>query len=226
VNLPIMIDFHAGWWEFFRLNIQRGMDPDSVYNVISYFTGWPGFDGNVPAHHPPTILNTVTSTLFLVACAGVAWIVFTAPRRPRLAQLCFLLVAAFLLTNKVWSPQYSLWLVPLAVLAIPRWKLLLAWMTLDALVWFPRMAYYLELALQSQHADDRGLPQGWFLGMVIIRDLAVLGLCVLVVRDIYRPAHDLVRLAGDDDPSGGFLDGAPDRVVGSWRRRATPATIG
>ena len=62
-----------------------------------------------------------------------------APEPPRLASLAFLLVAAFLLLNKVWSPQYSLWLVPLAVLALPRWRLLLAWKTLDALVWVPRM---------------------------------------------------------------------------------------
>ncbi|HEX5114717.1 MAG TPA: glycosyltransferase 87 family protein [Pseudonocardiaceae bacterium] len=213
VNIVFIVDFHAGWWEFFRLNVQRGMDPDSVYNVISYFTGWPGFDPNLAPHQNPNVLNLVTTVLLLLACAGIAWLALAAPRRPRLAQLCFLLVAAFLLTNKVWSPQYSLWLVPLAVLAIPRWKLVLTWMVLDALVWFPRMAYYLELALISQHADDRGLPQGWFLGMVIIRDLAVLGLCALIIRDIYRPARDLVRLAGDDDPTGGFLDGAPDRFV-------------
>jgi uncharacterized membrane protein len=225
VNLPIMLLYHAGWWEFFRLNVQRGMDPDSVYNVISYFTGWPGFDPTQGPHQNPNVLNTVTTTLLLLACAGIAWLALAAPRRPRLAQLCFLLVAAFLLTNKVWSPQYSLWLVPLAVLAIPRWKLLLTWMVLDALVWFPRMAYYLELALVSQHLDDRGLPQGWFLGMVIIRDLAVLGLCALIVRDIYRPSKDLVRMAGDDDPSGGFLDGAPDRFT-LRRSRPTPVTIG
>ena len=29
-------------------------------------------------------------------------------------------MAAFLLTNKVWSPQFVLWLLPLAVLAWPR----------------------------------------------------------------------------------------------------------
>jgi hypothetical protein len=29
-------------------------------------------------------------------------------------------LAAFLMTNKVWSPQYVIWLVPLAVLARPR----------------------------------------------------------------------------------------------------------
>jgi uncharacterized membrane protein len=47
------------------------------------------------------------------------------------------MVAAFLLVNKVWSPQYSLWLVPLAVLAIPQWKPILAWMIVDALLWAP-----------------------------------------------------------------------------------------
>jgi hypothetical protein len=51
----------------------------------------------------------------------------------------------------------------------------------------------------------------------------VLGLCTMIVRDIYRPATDLVRLTGDDDPAGGFLDGAPDRFV--LRRRAL-STIG
>lgn len=217
VNLPFMLDYHAGWWEFFRLNIQRGMDPDSVYNVISYFTGWPGFDQNLGPHQAPAGLNTVTTALFALCCLGVAWLALAAPRRPRLAQLCFLLVAAFLLTNKVWSPQYSLWLVPLAVLAVPRWKLVITWMVLDALVWFPRMAYYLELSNLSQHMDDRGLPQGWFLSMVIVRDLAVLLTCAVIVRDVYRPGSDPVRLAGDDDPSGGFLDGAPDRFA--LRRR-------
>ena len=66
-----------------------------------------------------------------------------------MAQLCFLVVAGFLLTNKVWSPQYSLWLVPLAVLALPHRRILLAWMTIDALVWVPRMMYYLGVSEQG-----------------------------------------------------------------------------
>ena len=76
-----------------------------------------------------------------MCCAAIAYIGLTAPQRPRLTQLAFLVVAAFLLTNKVWSPQYSLWLVPLAVLALPHRRILLAWMTIDALVWVPRMFY-------------------------------------------------------------------------------------
>jgi hypothetical protein len=116
-----------------------------------------------------------------------------APRIPRISSLAFLLVASFLLSNKVWSPQYSLWLVPLAVLALPRWRLLLAWMIVDALVWVPRMFYYLTPA-------SKGLPPDPFLGAVLIRDALVVVLCVLVVRSVLRPTTDPVRIAGLDDP--------------------------
>ncbi|WP_245959631.1 glycosyltransferase family 87 protein [Prauserella flavalba] len=206
VNLPFMLFLRQGWEEFFRLNTERGMDPDSIYNVIAHFTGWLGFDGQLAHGETPSWLNTVSGALFLICCAGVAYLALTAPVRPRLAQLCFLVVAAFLLTNKVWSPQYSLWLVPLAVLAIPRWRLLLGWMLIDALVWAPRMFYYLG-------TDNKGLPEDWFLGTVVVRDLAVILLAVLVIREIYRPSEDLVRAGGEDDPMGGVLDRAPDVVV-------------
>ncbi|HKS45275.1 MAG TPA: glycosyltransferase 87 family protein [Amycolatopsis sp.] len=217
VNLPIALTFNTGWREFFRLNTQRGMDPDSLYNVVSYFTGWTGFDGPPDPGQTPTWLNVVSGGLFLLCCAGIAYLGLTAPRRPRLGQLCFLVVAAFLLTAKVWSPQYSLWLVPLAVLAIPRWRPLLAWMLVDALVWVPRMFYYLGV-------DHKGLPEDWFLGFVVVRDLAVVALCVQVIREIYRPSLDLVRLAGDDDPAGGVLDGTRDVVVLKQPRTIAPAT--
>ena len=36
--------------------------------------------------------------------------------------MAFLVVAAFLMTNKVYSPQYVLWLLPLMILARPRWR--------------------------------------------------------------------------------------------------------
>lgn len=205
VNLPIALIYPEGWREFFRLNTVRGADPDSLYNALAYFTGWRGFDGPVPHGQAPTMLNMVSAGLFLVACLGVAYVALKAPRRPRLSSLAFLVVAAFLLTNKVWSPQYSLWLVPLAVLALPRTRVLLAWMAIDAFVWFPRMLYYLG-------ADKKGLPQDWFLGAVIARDAAVVLLCVLVLRTIYHPETDPVRVLGEDDPDGGVLNGVPNRV--------------
>jgi uncharacterized membrane protein len=179
VNLPIALLFPSGWAEFFRLNTRRGADPDSVYNVVSAFTGWPGFDGVLRPGQVPFTLNLVSVMLFVLACAAIGWVALKAPQPPRLAQLCFLVVAAFLLVNKVWSPQYSLWLVPLAVLAVPQWKPILAWMTLDALLWLPRMAYYLG-------TDHKGLPIEPFLGAVLIRDTAVLFLMSLVLHALYH----------------------------------------
>jgi uncharacterized membrane protein len=194
INLPVALLWPAGWWEFFRLNQTRPADPDSLYFVVSYFTGWQGFDGTLADGQTPEILNAVVAVLLVLACIGIAALAFYAPRPPRLASLAFLLVAAFLLVNKVWSPQYSLWLVPLAVLALPRWRLVLAWMAIDALVWAPRMYYYLTPA-------NRGLPPEWFLSAVVLRDLTVGLLVFLVVRTILWPDTDTVReLDVEDDP--------------------------
>lgn len=205
VNLPFAVAFGPGWAQFFRLNATRVADPDSIYNVLSGLTGWSGFSS-------VDTLNSVAAVLLVLACVAIGWLALAAPSRPRLAQLCFLLVAAFLLTNKVWSPQYSLWLVPLAVLALPNWKVLLGWMVIDALVWAPRMFMYLEQEALSAHDPDRGLPPQWFLGTVAVRDLAVLGLCALIVHHILHPRTDPVRISGDDDPAGGPFVGRPDRL--------------
>ncbi len=82
----------------------------------------------------------------------------------------------------MWSPQFSLWLVPLAVLALPHRRILLAWMTIDALVWVPRMMF-----LYGE--QNRGLPEQWFTATVLLRDIAVIGLCALVIRPDL-PARD------------------------------------
>jgi len=104
----------------------------------------------------------------------------------------------------VWSPQFSLWLVPLAVLALPHRRILLAWMTIDAVAWVPRM-YFLY------GNPNRSLPEQFFTTAVLLRDVAVMALCALVIRQIYRPDEDLVRWGGRvDDPAGGPFDRAPD----------------
>jgi uncharacterized membrane protein len=215
VNLPVLLLFPRGWSEFFRLNTRRGDDMDSLYNVVKSLTGWSGFDPRLGFWQPPTVLNSVVAVLFALSCAAIAYVALTAPRRPRLAQLAFLVVAVFLLTNKVWSPQFSLWLVPLAVLALPHRRILLAWMTIDALVWVPRM-YFLY------GNPNRGLPEEFFTTTVLLRDIAVAALCALVIRQIYRPDEDLVRWGGRvDDPAGGPFDRAQDAPPGwlpEWLR--------
>jgi hypothetical protein len=60
---------------------------------------------------------------------------------------------------------------------------------------------------------EGGISPGVYFATLLSRFVAVLILMVLVIRDILEPGYDLVRVAGDDDPAGGVLDGADDRFV-------------
>ena len=201
VNLPIMILFPRGWREFFRLNSDRPANPESIYAVIGTVTGWEGFDAGRAAGEAPETLNLVSLLLFALACVVVLVIGLTARTTPRIAQLAFLIVAFFLLTNKVWSPQFSLWLVPLALLAIPRAKLLIPWMVFDALLWVAHMSYFHGVA-------NKGIGAETFHPLVLVRDLLVVAICVAVIREIYRPHLDIVRIAHQGTPEG------PDPLAG------------
>lgn len=205
INFTFMVLYPRGWSEFYFFNERRLEDVGSVYAVVKSMTAWPGFDQHLGHWQPPTLLNAVVAGTFALSCVGVVFIGLTARQRPRVAQLAFLTVAALLLTSKVWSPQYSLWLVPLAVLALPHRRVLLAWMMIDALVWIPLM-----LSFYGQ--ENGGIDDRWYASAVIVRDVAVIALCVLVIRQIYRPDIDIVREGGCDDPGGGVFECAPDRL--------------
>jgi uncharacterized membrane protein len=161
---------------------------------------------------PHGVLNASGAVLGVFFVAVIGYIVLTAPRRPRVPQIAFLVVVAFLVSNKVDSPQYSLWLLPLAVLAYPRWKVLIAWQLVE--IYEVLMRYLWFVYDDSTAVGKAGVPEGWFVFAVVLRQVAVLVLAGLIVRDIYRPERDVVRRAGGvDDPAGGVLDGVPDRRV-------------
>jgi uncharacterized membrane protein len=223
INVPVMLAYSQGWHEFIKLNTERQPEYDSWYFIYATLTRSKIWDA-APGADAPTLVNVVSLVLFLLTCAGIAWLGLSAHRRPRFAQLAFLVIAAFLLTNKVWSPQYSLWLLPLAVLALPRWRPLLLWQVSQAVVW-------VLLLLSFAGVSNKGLSIYPFVNAALVRDCVVLALAFLVIRDILRPAGDLIRMAGDDDPSGGVLEDAVDRFTipslpALWGRRGSGAAVG
>jgi uncharacterized membrane protein len=215
VNLPVAVLATDNWSWFFVFSRERPANPESVWSIADHVSGG-DLLGPLAQGQAPDGLNTAVTVVLLLLAGGVAWLTFAAPVRPRLPQVAFLLVAGFLLLNKVWSPQFSLWLLPLAVLARPRWRALLLWQATEALVWVVTMLHYLG-------ADNRGIDVEWFFFGVVLRDVAVLVLMGLVVRDVLHPDGDVVRTSwpGIDDPAGGPLDHAPDDVV---LRRSVPIT--
>ena len=125
---------------------------------------------------------------FAAWCAGVFVLGMLAPETPRLAQLGFLLVAGFLLVNKVYSPQYVLWLLPLAVLARPRLRDQLVWQAGEVL-YFAAVWWYLGGLLDAGGGGDAG----FYWVAIVLRVAAELYLVALVARDVWRPRHDPVR---------------------------------
>jgi uncharacterized membrane protein len=211
VNLPVIVAAPSGWATFYTFNAKRWADWGSVWYFFQV-EHWP-----VLGSLSLSAINIASAALFLAAAAGVTVLALAAPRRPRLPQLIFLLTAAFLLTNKVWSPQYVVWLVPLVVLARPRLGGYLIWQAAEVAYFYAIWGYLIYV---TPGPDQSGaVSPGLYFAALIARFVAVLLLSALVIRDIIRPDLDVVRTDGEsDDPAGGVLDGAPDRLVLALQR--------
>lgn len=203
VDLPVYLWSSTEFLWFWHFNAQRGSDFGSVWLLFS-------MAGHSASVHQ---INVVTLLVFGGACLLVGLLGLLAPRKPRLVQLTFLVVASFLLVNKVYSPQYVLWLLPLAALARPRWRDLVIWQACEILYFF---AVWMHIAnffvapgtcqISSSFISASGCDWVYSLA-ILVRVAGELFLMVLVVRDILQPWHDPVRADGlSDDPLGGVLD--------------------
>jgi uncharacterized membrane protein len=113
VNLPFALLGPHGWSEFFRFNAQRPSDFDSLWYV-----GCDVVRGQAPCLSAGTV-NVLSAAAFVLGSAMV-WSA-KARRDPEAPRWTFALplLIVFLLTSKVYSPQYGLWLLPWFALAMP-----------------------------------------------------------------------------------------------------------
>ncbi len=191
VNVPIYLWSPDAFLWFWQFNASRGPDFGSVWLVASNY-------GHIASSQT---INLTTVIFFGCACLAIGALGLFAPRRPRLVQLMFLVVASFLLVNKVYSPQYVLWLLPLAALARPRWRDLLIWQACEIFYFFAVWMHIADFFVEAGEPD-------WAYALAVgVRIAGELFLVWLVVRDILFPWHDPVRAdALTDDPLGGVLD--------------------
>ena len=212
VNLPFMIANAEGWSFFYRFSQERGEDFGSIWFAASQL--------GIGSIQPET-LNPIASGLFLLLCLAIGILALTTARRPRLAQLLFLIVAAFVVTNKVYSPQYVLWLVPLAAMARPRWREFIIWQA-GEVVYFVAIWWFL---VGYGVTDTKGMTPQWYAVATLVHIAVTIWFAALIIRDMVKPDRDPVRTDGfdddSDDPGGGVFNKAPDVFTLQRLRRSS-----
>ncbi|GAB2980104.1 glycosyltransferase family 87 protein [Nocardioides montaniterrae] len=171
-NAPAYLSGPDQWKVFWHFNSSRGADLGSLWQVLDQARG-----GGTSAH----TINVWSWALFGAWCLVVLVLGLRA-KRVTFAQLGFLVVAGFLIVNKVYSPQYVLWLLPLAALARPRWR--------DQIVWQACEVYYfctIWWFLGGYLSPDGGGNAGFYWLGIVVRVAGEVYLAVMIIREMFRP---------------------------------------
>ena len=175
VNVPVLLAAPSGWAEFLRLNRTRPADWDSLW----YF--WQQVRGTFIE---VGTLNAITLVLFV---AGAAVIVILGRRRlppDELWRLFLPVLIWFLLTSKVYSPQFSIWLLPLMALALPRATPFAAFVVADLFVFALRFPF-----LGGRQDLSPAPGYDLFAIAILIRAVVLLWMIVDTVRLSPPPLH-------------------------------------
>jgi len=179
VNLPFAAVSPSSWWEFFRFNSERPADWDSLWYIGCRHADLSAICGQTAR------INAFSLAIFIAAFAGM-W-VLKVRREPGFARwtLAFPMLVLFLLSNKVYSPQYGLWLLPFFALGLVDLRQYVAFEAADIAVFITRFSFF------GQLAGSGGMPFGAFEIAIVVRTLILVWCLVSWVR---RPSPILATL--------------------------------
>ncbi|HEX6262567.1 MAG TPA: glycosyltransferase 87 family protein [Actinomycetota bacterium] len=168
INLPFALLAPERWSIFFRFSAERPADWDSLWHVTQRHLSWPGSTEAV---------NLLSGLAFGALAAGL-WLAASRTRPGFPAwTFGFPLLVAFLITGKVYSPQFSLWLLPWFALALPHLPTFLAFSAAEVAVFVTRFRWFAEMAGQ-----ESGVPFWAFEAAILVRAAVLVWALVLWVR--------------------------------------------
>ena len=168
INAPFALTTPTGWWRFYKLNMERQSDWGSLWLAFNYL----GFKF--------TNLNYLAILLLLIGMTSVAIFLFELKQTPTLASVAFIVLAVVMISSKVYSPQYVLWLTPLAVIALTNKKDLHAFWIWQIAETLYHVAIWQYLALFT--GAHFGLQQGAYASITLLRVAATAYLAAILVK--------------------------------------------
>ena len=176
VNLPFAVMHFDGWIVVYKKILTSGAELGSIWYAITQIGG--------PSMNT-TVLNFASLLLFVAAVIGILAVTLQSPVPPRTASIVFLVVASFALVAKGYSPQFGLWLIPLAVLARPRWRDFLIWQACQVVyfiaVWWFLAGYNVDGA--------KGLTPQWYGVATVVHIAGTLYFAYRVIQDMFNPTQ-------------------------------------
>jgi uncharacterized membrane protein len=116
INLPVALTTPEGWWRFYDLNLNRGSDWGSLWYALSNL-------GLYLTHQ-----NYLSILLLMIGLSALTIFLLQLRTPPTLAHTAIFVMIIVMAVSKVYSPQYVLWLTPLAIIAIiDRRELTIFW---------------------------------------------------------------------------------------------------
>ncbi len=180
INLPFAVTTPVGWWRFYKVNLERGPDWGSIWLALQEL----GLN--------LTNLNYLSILLLLIGIASVTVLLFELRYIPTLASVAFLILAAVMIASKVYSPQYVLWLTPLAVIALTNKKDLHAFWLWQATEVIYHLAIWQHLALVTN--AKFGLPATAYAVATLIRIGGTIYLMAVLARRALKTERDTAVL--------------------------------
>jgi len=168
INLPFALTTPTGWWRFYKLNLERDADWGSLWLAFNQL-------GLGLAN-----LNYLAILLLLIGLTAFVIFLFEVKNTPTLASVAFIVLAIVMVASKVYSPQYVLWLTPLAVIALTNKKDLHAFWIWQIAETMYHVAIWQHLALFTGAAF--GLQEGGYATITLIRIAATVYLVWRLIK--------------------------------------------
>jgi uncharacterized membrane protein len=168
INLPFALTTPTGWWRFYKLNLSREADWGSLWLAFSQL-------GLGLAN-----LNYLAILLLLIGLTSFVIFLFEVKNTPTLASVTFIVMAIVMVASKVYSPQYVLWLTPLAVIALTNKRDLHAFWIWQIAETMYHVAIWQHLALFTGAAF--GLQEGGYATITLIRIAATMYLAWVLIK--------------------------------------------